>query len=434
MSSDKIKKKILRSEILKTKKLANKYRFKEAVDQVLIQKSEALAEHFPDLVEMCNMLSIKYEELLHKEEDTLKEQLEIINHKLKKRKIEEVEIVLKEVKKRAKNNAFFDILMNIKKIEEELLTQKVLNELNYDNILKKAKNMIESYRFVSAESELRKIRDLVLKHKNLSQYESVIMELINNVKRYKNQTFIKILEYEADHNKQITKLDLRKDFEIPFNEVDYYYELLNSEILISPEESKQLRVCAQEVIDKIEVICLLNILKTGDYDIITALKVGKYLEENDWISSFHRIPISLDKEVNDLEFNDIIIFISYATADAEKYQIKEIAEKLTKFSHIQEALYWEEDLHDNIYEYMNENLGKCDLMILFCSQNALKSIPVNKEWTAADALNKPIIPIFSEIEEVPPLLSSRRGIKFHFADLNKCIKEIYDLILKKLSD
>ena len=49
---------------------------------------------------------------------------------------------------------------------------------------------------------------------------------------------------------------------------------------------------------------------------------------------------------------------------------------------------------------MNDNFGKCDLMLLFCSQNALQSQPVNDEWMAAKALNKPIIPVFTTIKYI----------------------------------
>ena len=36
---------------------------------------------------------------------------------------------------------------------------------------------------------------------------------------------------------------------------------------------------------------------------------------------------------------------------------------------------------------MNEKIGKCDVMLLFCSPNAAISEPVNDEWTAFKGLN-----------------------------------------------
>ncbi|MBD3350253.1 MAG: TIR domain-containing protein, partial [Candidatus Lokiarchaeota archaeon] len=128
----------------------------------------------------------------------------------------------------------------------------------------------------------------------------------------------------------------------------------------------------------------------------------------------------------------ILVFISYATSDAPRFQISKIAETLTNYNEIEDVLYWQEDMHDNIIKFMNDNLGKCDVFLLFCSPNALRSSPVEKEWTAADALNKPIIPVFSNKNYIPPLLSSRLGIEiFDVFDIPGNVEKLYDLILKK---
>ncbi|MFX1296463.1 MAG: TIR domain-containing protein [Promethearchaeota archaeon] len=129
---------------------------------------------------------------------------------------------------------------------------------------------------------------------------------------------------------------------------------------------------------------------------------------------------------------DKLIFLSYATKDAELFKIREISENLTLYDEIENVLYWQNDMHDNIIKYMNDNLGKCDLMILFCSPNALNSEPVEKEWTAAESLSKPIIPVFIKKEHIPPLLSSRLGLEFDQSNIQKMIQELYKLISKKL--
>ena len=130
---------------------------------------------------------------------------------------------------------------------------------------------------------------------------------------------------------------------------------------------------------------------------------------------------------------NLLVFVSYATKDAEDFKIKEIAENLTKFKKISDVLYWQEDMSDNIIKIMNDNLGKCDLVLLFCSANALTSEPVEKEWTAADIMGKPIIPIFNVPDFIPPLLKPRLGVQYNPSDLQDNIKKIYNLILKKLS-
>ena len=127
----------------------------------------------------------------------------------------------------------------------------------------------------------------------------------------------------------------------------------------------------------------------------------------------------------------ILIFVSYATKDVDSFRIRAIAEKLTDFEEIEDVLYWQEDMHDNIIEYMNDNLGKCNVVLLFCSPNALESDPVKKEWTAADAMNKPIIPVFFKPDHIPPLLRSRLGVEFDQFDFEKNVKQLHQLILKK---
>jgi len=126
------------------------------------------------------------------------------------------------------------------------------------------------------------------------------------------------------------------------------------------------------------------------------------------------------------------VFISYATKDSNKFHIATIAERLTKYPEIDKALYWEEDMLDDIYKYMNENVGKCDVFLLFCSQNALNSEPIEMEWMAALKKKKKIIPIFIDEDDIPTLLSTRLGVQFKENDLKGTIKSVYHLILKKL--
>ncbi|MGB5912190.1 MAG: toll/interleukin-1 receptor domain-containing protein, partial [Promethearchaeia archaeon] len=100
---------------------------------------------------------------------------------------------------------------------------------------------------------------------------------------------------------------------------------------------------------------------------------------------------------------NIKIFISYATADSTYFQVSKIATLLGENPEIEGVLYWEEDLQDDIYDYMNKNLAKCDAFLLFCSENANHSEPVQMEWKAALKIKKKIIPIFVKESDIPPL-------------------------------
>ncbi len=104
---------------------------------------------------------------------------------------------------------------------------------------------------------------------------------------------------------------------------------------------------------------------------------------------------------------------------------------LGDFSQIGDVLYWERDMYDDIYEYMNENLRKCDILILFCSENADESRPVRMEWMAALKLQKKIIPVFINENSIPTLLTTKLGIKFKENDIKQFSYDLFQLIMRK---
>jgi len=129
-----------------------------------------------------------------------------------------------------------------------------------------------------------------------------------------------------------------------------------------------------------------------------------------------------------------LVFISYATADSDFFEISKISEKLNEYPNIDEILYWEENLKDDIYDYMNKNLGICDIFILFCSEKAAASEAVQMEWKSALKIKKPIIPVFISENDIPPLLSTKLGVAFNKDDIENSIEQIYQLINKKLEN
>lgn len=127
-----------------------------------------------------------------------------------------------------------------------------------------------------------------------------------------------------------------------------------------------------------------------------------------------------------------LIFISYATVDSDFFQIPRITRILTSYPEVNEILYWESDMHDDIYQYMDENLKQSKVVLLFCTKNSLYSEAVKMEWRSALKLDKKIIPIFVKPEDIPALLSTKLGIQFKESDPYTSIEEIYQMILKKL--
>jgi hypothetical protein len=142
-------------------------------------------------------------------------------------------------------------------------------------------------------------------------------------------------------------------------------------------------------------------------------------KQKDW--TFFGVP--QDKE---------LIFISYATKDSDLFQIPRITEILKHYPEIDDVLYWESDMLDDIYGYMDDNLKRCKIVLLFCTKSSSYSEAVKMEWRSALKLGKKILPVFIEEEYIPTLLTTKLGIQFNKEDPYGSIEKIYQLILKKL--
>ncbi len=133
------------------------------------------------------------------------------------------------------------------------------------------------------------------------------------------------------------------------------------------------------------------------------------------------------------EVKPISVFMSYSRLDSKTFLIAEIAKRLTIFKEIDEIFFYEGENYENIIEYMNDNIDKCDVFLAFCSQNALKSKWINLEWQAALSGGKTIIPIFIDFEaDVPIILKPNLGVQFNLNDIIKNVDEIHSVILKAI--
>ncbi len=110
--------------------------------------------------------------------------------------------------------------------------------------------------------------------------------------------------------------------------------------------------------------------------------------------------------------SEYIIFISYAPVDDDRFRIPELISYLRTHPQIQKICYWDYTLKTDFNEYINTSIEQCDLLLLCCSPAALRSYHVFKGWATADRLNKAILPLFFQIEDVPPILHNRVGIQF----------------------
>lgn len=130
------------------------------------------------------------------------------------------------------------------------------------------------------------------------------------------------------------------------------------------------------------------------------------------------------------------IFLSYSTKDSDYFQIPIIAEHLKKYAEIEDVLFWERDSGENIVEYMEKALRKCNVFILFCTENSLQSKAVNDEWQAAFQMRKKqilrIIPVYEKEENIPRVLWHLLNVKFSKDDFERLIKKLLKEILRPL--
>jgi len=172
-----------------------------------------------------------------------------------------------------------------------------------------------------------------------------------------------------------------------------------------------------------------HLVVAGDYN--GTVRVWDFLEKCiDFESGLH--PKETVIKISDDLSKKVTIFISYATADSERFEIQTVANLLkNSFVNVKNVLFWEEYMDDDIYVYMNDNLGKADVILIFCSESANKSDAVRTEWMAAHKMKKKLIPIFEDENDIPPLLTTKLGIRFRPDDVKGFVQELHDLIEKK---
>ncbi|MFX0011964.1 MAG: toll/interleukin-1 receptor domain-containing protein [Candidatus Hermodarchaeota archaeon] len=255
---------------------------------------------------------------------------------------------------------------------------------------------------VQSSIELEGIGDVVLIELNLK-------ELVEKSKGYKNllekSDAVVIITKSAMSNLQSThKL---------VSELKQKVKLTNSYVFANFQDEEQTAIEKEKIESMFrEKTVALSAIKPEAKDVML-----KVIEE-----------ISNTKIIK----KNLLVFVSYATLDSGFFEVSNISKKLKKYPRIGDILYWEEALKDDIYDFMNNNLERCDVFLILCSKNSKNSEPVQMEWKAALKLKKPIIPIFQMEDSIPALLSTKLGVHFNKEDISSTIEQVYNLILKKL--
>ncbi len=308
------------------------------------------------------------------------------------------------------------------------------NKENDLEILRHIKEIYEdlnnSEKVIEYEKRIKEI-DPKFRVETVDKEESVI-QTIKEEESKERKYIKKILEYGLKKRGKIEKGELLRKFGFDVKDVNKYYNLIYGEISYDDAEKVNLEQKVNDVMGQYRKYdaTLYDLVINMGYDIVYAKKIGKYLREEGWIKEFSRFPKKKELPEEGRK-SRILAFTSYASLDSSFYHIPEIADELSSNSEIDNVLYWEEHNRDNIIEYMSKSLDKCDVMLLFCSPNSLTSKPVEKEWTAADVNDIPIIPIFTDIKYVPKYLRNREGVQFDPFNISETVEKLHKIILKK---
>ena len=125
------------------------------------------------------------------------------------------------------------------------------------------------------------------------------------------------------------------------------------------------------------------------------------------------------------------VFFSYATSDRDLYQIPQIAELLEAKPYIDVVYYWEDFASGSIIEYMNKRIKASHTCVFFYSIRAASSEPMKKERDMAIYQGKHIIPVFTDINDVPDILRIETGVDASDKTLELIADKIYHLISRK---
>ena len=125
-----------------------------------------------------------------------------------------------------------------------------------------------------------------------------LQEFLEERNREQTEKVIKLLEYEIQNKKELSDKEIVRIAGIGIDELDDFKEL----IYTIPQESfignQEIANMATEAINNYDNPTLHDLLKTMNFDIIIARKVGKYLIEKNMIEKLSRIEGSTPSEAS----------------------------------------------------------------------------------------------------------------------------------------
>ena len=128
----------------------------------------------------------------------------------------------------------------------------------------------------------------------------------------------------------------------------------------------------------------------------------------------------------------ISLFMSFYEGDLKLFKIREIVLKLKDFPEINNKIYWTYEMERDIFKFSQEMIDKFDIMLLFCSKDALNSTEIKNQWISAYENGKIIIPICMKSDFIPESLKSHEILFYDLYDFNKNMLYLRYLMLKSI--
>ncbi len=362
------------------------------------------------------------------------------------------------------NNVIYEIggLSNLPILNELLLNENKIisiDSLDYLTNLEMLNLSRNSIKKIQGLEKLLSLKLLNLSYNKLNQIEG--LDTLENL-QFLNLTANKITKISGlSHLNNLNQLGLfenpiDKDLKKKFGS-RYYNQKVQEIVNYSrKKEEKEREVIAyikklasiyeelsfEDIQSKIEID--LKDLRTLLEDMIFKKQINAQIEKDKTIFLKERIQ-TLDKSLTplkkytkEIDFDKkkgLRVFLSYSTLDSPYFQIPEIAKSLEIYPEIDEIFYWEENSGENIVEYMEKTLKKCNVFVFFCSENSIKSQAVTDEWQAAFQLRKKkllkIVPVYEDEKFIPALLTPLLNTQFSKNNFTDFVNKLYQEILRE---
>nr|MDO8110768.1 tetratricopeptide repeat protein [Candidatus Sigynarchaeota archaeon] len=207
---------------------------------------------------------------------------------------------------------------------------------------------------------------------------------------------VKILEFESEHHRLMTRTEMVQQLNIDMDMVQYLVDLLNNPAEYSRTELKNLEAVASSLIKQCPRPSLLDIFRLTTLNVQDAKKIGKYLVDNGFVKSIMRVPAVAAQEQSissSISKSPIIpydgpapyFFVVFSSRDRERV--------IPIIKHLQEndVKIWYETGNVPVAarkEIVQEKIAKCTSVIIFLSPSAINQINVRDEINQVEARYK----------------------------------------------